>query len=473
MSMIDRRAILGGLLATPALRAMGQEPSLFQRPPIKPVPATPQLITRSGLIGKVGYALIDRRDGTPIEVGGGDVAMPPASTMKALTALYALNKLGEDFRFRTRVMLSGDTLILAGGGDPVLSTDDLASLADQLVASGQPSPARFAVWGGALPSIDEIAPAQADHLAYNPALSGMILNFNRVHLGWQSGSGGARMSLQARAAANSPRAYTISAEAADQAQLFAYRKDDRREYWTVSRAAMRRPGSRWLPVRNPELYAGDVFQTLCRAKGLVLPNPEVIADLPAATEIAGHDSPGLPILLQDMLKYSTNLTAEAIGMRASGATGLRFSAKAMQDWYQAQGLAEGFDLRDHSGLSTESRVNATGLARAICLGGKANELAALLKRNPLDVDLGVLEARGYSVMAKTGTLNFVSNLAGHLLIDGNEGACFAILCTDAPRQQASVGQERPAGVFAWTRNAKRLQRDILTGWAEKMRSGVL
>ncbi|WP_372801179.1 D-alanyl-D-alanine carboxypeptidase/D-alanyl-D-alanine endopeptidase [Paracoccus seriniphilus] len=467
MRTLGRRSLLAGFLALPASRVLAQEETLFSRPPVRPVPSTSRLIARAGAAATVGYALIDRKTGGVMDAGGADLPLPPASTMKALTALYALDRLGGDFRFRTRILRAGDTLILAGGGDPVLDTDDLAELADSLVAVGQTSPARFVVWGGALPSIEEIAPAQADYLAYNPALSGMILNFNRVHLGWRPGADGVQMSLQARAARHSPRAYTIAAQARRQARLFDYHKDDRQEFWTVSRAAVARAGSRWLPVRNPELYAGDVFQTLCRAKGLVLPRPEVISQLPAATEVVAHESPQLRELLRDMLKFSTNLTAEVIGLRASGAAGQAASADAMQGWLQEQGLGQDFLLRDHSGLSTQSRVTALGLARAVSVAKGAEELAGLLKVNPLDEDLGVNERRDFTVSGKTGTLNFVSNLTGHLKTTDGKAASFAILCTDAPRQLASVGQEMPAGVITWTRRAKQLQRDMLTGWAAR------
>lgn len=34
-------------------------------------------------------------------------------------------------------------------------------------------------------------------------------------------------------------------------------------------------GSRWLPVRHPAVYAGEVFQTLCAAQGVVLPDVAV------------------------------------------------------------------------------------------------------------------------------------------------------------------------------------------------------
>ncbi|MDN3711136.1 D-alanyl-D-alanine carboxypeptidase [Paracoccus cavernae] len=100
---------------------------------------------------------------------------------------------------------------------------------------------------------------------------------------------------------------------------------------------MGKAGSRWLPVRRPELYAGDTFQTLCRAQGLVLPSPEVIADLPAGEEIARRPSRPLRVILRDMMEYSNNLTAEIVGLAASGKPDLVQSGAAMTAWLRGQG----------------------------------------------------------------------------------------------------------------------------------------
>ncbi|MDQ1899178.1 D-alanyl-D-alanine carboxypeptidase/D-alanyl-D-alanine-endopeptidase [Paracoccus sp. WLY502] len=452
--MMHRRSLLAGLAVLPT--------ASWGRPPAKPRFTAGRVVATAGLPGVVAYARMDLPGDTLADAALAAAPMMPASTLKAVTALYALAKLGRSRSFATRVIRSGDMLVLAGGGDPVLSTDDLARLAADLAAPGQPAPARFAVWGGALPQIEEIAPPQADHLAYNPALSGMILNFNRVHLGWRQG--GTQMSLEARAASHSPRAYTVTAAPADQADLFSWRDNGNRESWSVSRSATARPGSRWLPVRKPELYAGDVFQTLCRAQGLVLPAPKVIRDLPAGEVVANHSSPPLEEILRGMLTFSTNLTAEVVGLHASGAADPAGSARAMMAWLAAQGHGADFTLADHSGLSSESRVTAQGMVRLLAGPGLSAGLPGLLKPDPLDEDLGRDPTQTGQVRAKTGTLNFVSNLAGYLTRPDGSQSAFAILAADPTRQADTSGQELPAGVLTWTRDAKRLQRDVLAIW---------
>lgn len=471
MTVLSRRGLLLGLLASGALPGALRAET---RPPRRPVaggaslviPADPEsLIARAKLNAKVAYAVIDPQSGQILAARNADVSMPPASTMKAVTALYALEKLGPAHRFTTRVHRAGDTLILAGGGDPELDTDALAALAkmtaDAEKAAGRSAPSRFEVWGGALPHIAEISPAQAIHLPYNPTISGMILNFNRVHLGWNGG----QLSLEARGARQSPRAYSVSAGIADRSRpLFTYDAAGAKENWTIARGAMGKSGSRWLPVRRPELYAGDVFQTLCRAQGLVLPSATVATNAPVGEVVAHLDSQPLLEVLKGMMEYSNNLTAEVVGLAASSKPDLASSAAEMETWLRAAGVTGDFHLRDHSGLSPASRVTAQMLARMVARQGESRGLRSLMRHIRMRDAKGKVMDSPIVVDAKTGTLNFVSNLTGYAQNAGGKPLVFAILTADEPRRAATEGQELPDGVSLWTRNSKRLQQGLIESW---------
>ena len=57
----------------------------------------------------------------------------PASTLKLLTSLAALNYLGEDFRFKTEFYLDPDqNLVIKGYGDPLLISEELKEIAKSL-----------------------------------------------------------------------------------------------------------------------------------------------------------------------------------------------------------------------------------------------------------------------------------------------------------------------------------------------------
>ncbi|MDT1063413.1 D-alanyl-D-alanine carboxypeptidase [Paracoccus sp. CPCC 101403] len=467
---LTRRGLLAGLGATvvvyPVLaRAQAQIGA------VAPVATLPEVlfdveaaVAKAKLGGEVSFAVMDAATGAVLAERHADAMMAPASTLKVVTSLYALQKLGPDHRFVTRVLRSGDDLILAGGADPLLDTDGLARLAADTAKAWQGTPPkRFLVWGGALPRRDRIAEEQDDYLPYNPAISGMILNFNRVHLGWKAG----QFMLEARGGSQSPRSYTVAVGAADRASpLFTYDGSGKKESWTMARSAMGKSGARWLPVRRPELYAGDVFQTLCRAKGLVLPTPEVQEAAPNGTEVATLSSAPLSQIIRGMLKYSTNLTAEAIGLSASGAASPQASAQQMQDWLRTILPEDHFEFHDHSGLSAQNRLTAVSLTRLLVKEGDRDGLRDLLKHIPLRDEKGQAKDSDITVLAKTGTLNFVSNLSGYAkAADGREIA-FTILTGDEPRRAANEGRELPEGVRSWTRRSKIMQQAMIEGWLD-------
>lgn len=473
-----RRRLLAGAAALGATALAGgalADPGAFLRPAPRPPRAGPgpeALLRDAQLGGEVSWLLMDVDSGAILDARAPDLLAPPASTLKAVTTLYALERLGGDFRFSTRVLVDGDRLVLEGRGDPVLDTDALAGLARQAAQAGLAPPRAFLVWPSwpevEIPRID---PTQAPWLPYNPAISGLNLNFNRVHLEWRGGASSPTMTLEARGARLSPRAYTIGIRAVPRAApLFAYDDSGAREEWTVAAGSLRQPGSRWLPVRHPARYAGDVFQTLARAEGLPLPNPEHGRPGPGAREVARHDSPPLDAIIAGMLEFSTNLTAEVLGLRASGADGLAASGAAMADWVRGQGIGGGFGFADHSGLSPGSRVSAAMMVALLAGPGRRQGLAARMHRAEAVAADGKRAAfpDAVTVRAKTGTLNFVSNLVGYVEGPTGRRMAFAILCADAARREAAMGQELPAGVSTWTTRARHLQTGLLNHWAARL-----
>ena len=117
---------------------------------------------------------------------------------KAITALFALDVLGANHRFRTRLIATGNitggviqgALILVGGGNPMLTTDDLTEIAGQLKAAGLTEvKGKFLVYDGTLPRVKTIDKDQTVHAGYSPAVSGIALNYNRIHFEWRRKSG--------------------------------------------------------------------------------------------------------------------------------------------------------------------------------------------------------------------------------------------------------------------------------------------
>ena len=510
---ITRRAALAGLGAALAAGpvagpAVAGAPARSMRPPPRAtrgarIASLDEILGRAGVSGRVAFAAADPETGAILEGRDVDGGLPPASVMKALTAGYALDRLGPVHAFATRIhatgpveggVLRGD-LILAGGGDPTLDTARLDALAAAVAGAGvRRIEGRLLTWDDALPEVRRIDPDQDAHLGYNAALSGLNLNYNRVHFSWKRNGDGYDLAFDARGGDLVPAWTGARAQVADRARpVYAYASERGRDRWSVARRALGTEGSRWLPVRAPAAYAADVLRVLAARHGVTLPAASGAAAAPAGEVIAWDVSSPLPEVIRGMLRYSTNLTAEALGLAASlrggpieadpvpaAADGRRVSPALaesggrMAGWAGARlGLSgPGVRLVDHSGLGDESRVTASGMAGAMArlcgAGGPGGGIAPLLRPFAMPDAAGELRRDGpVRVAAKTGTLNFVSALSGVATAPGGGRVAFAILCADLERREVGLasGDEIPSGARPWNARAKRLQRALIGRWA--------
>lgn len=488
-----RRSILAGLLAAVAAPLWGQANGQAKRlaPGQSPLPeprpdrgygdGAEALIRLAKLGGEAAFAVARLGAPVPLAARHADVLMPPASVAKTVTTLYALEMLGPDHRFETRVMrlgpldngqLRGD-LVLVGGGDPNLDSDRLGDLVAALAATGlRKVTGRFVVVDGAIPFRERLVPDQPDHVGYNPALSGLILNYNRVHFEWTRAGEGWTTTLEARGERFRPAVVGVEVAIVDRDQpQFTYARRDDIDRWTVARSALNDAGSRWLPVRDPAGYAASAFRELARAQGIDLPPPKFQATLPAGAEpVVSHLGEVLVKVLKSMLKFSNNLTAEVVGMTASGAGTLSGSGLVMTHWAR-RNLGVGVSLHDHSGLNSASRVSARDMLTVM---QRAKDLrhGAILEDLMRETDLADAEGAaqkpaGTRVHAKSGTMNFVSGLAGYVRGADGQALAFAIFSGDLARRQAVPiwDREDPQGSRSWVKRARRLQGKLVALWA--------
>ena len=478
--VLPRRAVLAGLLAGAAAPAFAGAPLTSLRPRLRgeaaprPVaPAAESLIRAAGLGGKVTYVVANARTGEVLEIRKPLMRMPPASVTKAMTALYALEALGPEHRFETQVLATGDVsggrldgdLVLVGSGDPTLDTDALGDLAAGLKSAGiYEVTGGLKIWANALPELPWIDPDQPDHVGYNPAISGLNLNYNRVHFEWKRGSSGYDVTLQARARKFRPEVSVARMRIEDR-RFPVYTYEDRRgiDNWTVAKGALGREGARWLPVRHPPEYVADVFETLARSHGIVVKRAERVKNRVDGRLLAKVESAPLKDVLQGMLRYSTNLTAEATGMAATRVRGHDFfdlagSATAMNGWLNAQLGCRSAAFVDHSGLGYGSRISASDMVRGLVAAHRRGDLQPILKEFKLG-EVSKAAAKTH-VRAKTGTLNFVSALAGYVSTPNDTELAFAIFTADTARRDAIKVEERerPAGARGWSRRSRTLQK---------------
>jgi D-alanyl-D-alanine carboxypeptidase/D-alanyl-D-alanine-endopeptidase (penicillin-binding protein 4) len=465
VSGVGRRGLLLGAaaaLAAPALPRLAWAAASAA--------SVESILADSGLGAVSGFAVADLDGDGLLEGHDADGGRPPASVAKIVTALYAREALGPQYRFRTRVLATGPVeggvlrgdLVLEGGGDPVLDTDGLAGLVAAIRTGGiDRVEGRFLVADGTLPFVADVARDQPEDAGYNPTISGMNLNFNRVELRWAPG--------EAPSFGAPGRKVLVPVEGIAGAVAdgpIRHRFEAGRELWSLPAARVQGSGSDWLPVRAPAAYSGEVFAGLAARAGLTLPPAAVVARAGGTVRAIGG-SPALDRVLRDMLRYSTNLTAEAVGLRASQARGaapdgVAGSAAAMSGWARERYGLAGAAFVDHSGLGDGSKV-APGEMVAVLR--RADGLAGMLRPRPVlgadrkPADLGI------EVVAKTGTLFFACGLAGYLT--GSRRLAFAVFAAD-PELRARIRPEeraRPAGSKAWAARARAQEQALLRRWA--------
>ncbi len=479
---MKRRDFLGGLIAGLPLAACAEvRPPARAGRPVR-VASASDIVGGFGIADKTGFVVMDLASGRILEQHNPNLDRPPASVTKAITSLYAGAMLGVDYRFDTTVVVTGPIidgqvqgdLYLVGSGDPHLDTDHLAELAQAVASAGVRSiSGRFYVVDTALPQIRHIDPSQPVQVGYNPSVSGLNLNFNRVYFEWKKQSGEYRVTMDARAQRHRPQVNTSVMRIVNRAApIYGYQQDGAVERWSVARGALGNEGGRWLPVRDSGAYTAAVFKALASSFGLNLPAAQKRTRVAGGTVIARQLSRPLREIQRSMLYFSTNMTAEVLGLKASLAAGhsvqnLRGSARHMARWASAQARRSSPDFFNHSGLSDKSNITAREMAALLALQNSQQGLAGLMKRVQMVTPRGdAVSVPGVEVLAKTGTLNFTRGLAGYIEGQGRQKLAFAIFAADmGARRAAPASVERPRGARSWSQNARAQEKALLYRWA--------
>ena len=319
--------------------------------------------------------------GRPVFQHNADRQLVPASVEKLVTAMAALEVLGPDFRFTTRVLSSGPDLWLVGGGDPLLATAAYAArfrnqpqvrtaledLADAVVAAGITR-----VEGRLLG--DE---ARYDTDRYPDEWPGRFVEQD------QSGP--------------------LSALTVNDAWVaFPPNPDTRVPDET--------------PAPDPARHAAEVLGALLAERGVTVAVGFGSGGVPAgAGEIAAVDSPRLGEIVGQMLRESDNQTAELVLKElavASGRPGTTADGAAV-----VADAVDGSVVVDGSGLASSNLVTCALVQEILDEAGTSSVIADGL---PVAGETGTLAERFLDsvvtgrLRAKTGTLNQVTSLAGYL-----------------------------------------------------------
>jgi D-alanyl-D-alanine carboxypeptidase/D-alanyl-D-alanine-endopeptidase (penicillin-binding protein 4) len=355
---------------------------------------------------ETGRVLYSRRGRRPVI---------PASTMKLVTAVTALQTLGPGAVFTTRLVA---TTPATGGvvtGDLVLVGDGDSTLASPSAQPGYPAPATLATL------------ARAARRAGIMRVTGRLLVDGSRYTGPTTAPGWKRTYVTEGSVA------PVTAVVADSGRT---RPDD--------------PGS---PRYNaPDLAAGRRLLDLLRKQGVTVAGGVRRGGAPrgGGTAIGTVSSPPLAALVERMLQRSDNQLAEALFRQAARKRGLpaSFTGGARAARTVLADLDVPLDqvvIHDGSGLSRLDRLTTDALAHLVrrAVDNRRPALRPVLTGLPVAGFNGTLSDRyrrppavaaAGLVRAKTGSLENVSTLAGLVLTRSGHLLAFAASADQVPKQ---------------------------------------
>jgi D-alanyl-D-alanine carboxypeptidase/D-alanyl-D-alanine-endopeptidase (penicillin-binding protein 4) len=402
------------------------EPEPEPPPPLPDGPTLKKLLQKVGrtALKDYGYAVYGY-DGVLLAAKG-DEPMVPASTTKVITALAALDVLGPQHTFATRVLSDGSGAItLVGGGDP-----GLMSAPSEVKAQAANLDTLAALTVAAL----QAAGTASVTLQYDESLFCGELYAKS----WKSKWSGYTSRVSALTVNNGKS--TVDSTGA---RALSLGKAD----------------------TDPAKAAAKVFAQKLKAAGVKVKQVRAGQADDGAAEIARVTSAPLGTIVRRMLRYSENFTAEVLARQVAIAQGkgcnFAKASAALTSWMKAKGLWQDGDKIDGgSGLSSKARLSPSTLAKAVLLALGDAKYADALDGFPVAGKSGTLskkagrfndkaEKAGIGVVhAKTGSLTGIATLAGY--VEDADGAIlvFAFMSAHAGQTSAFNWIDRSATVLA-------------------------
>ncbi|MDB5963905.1 MAG: dacB [Polaromonas sp.] len=412
-----------------------------------------------------------------------DVPMNPASVMKLVTTYSALDTLGPDFTWKTKVTLDGGlsggllngNMVVQGGGDPKLVVERLQALLSQVQASGARAVHGDIVLDRSAFAVPATDPGEFDGeplRPYNARPDALLINFKSIVMTFTPDLPRARALVRFEP----PMAGLQIAESVPLVRV-ARCGDWRAEL----RATVDNPnridflgsyssacGEKVWPsaYAEPASFAARAVEGSWRQLGGVMTGtvrdattPE-LAMLRRTGTLSGDkaaaqiESPSLPLLevVRDVNKYSNNVMAQHVfltlglhGNLGQPRAGTLESARAaLAAWWQKSLPGTTPPVMDNgSGLSRRERVSAASLAALLQHAARSPLAASLADSLPVAGVDATMRERAKSVagqaFVKTGSLRDVTAVAGYA--NGSSGARYIVV---GLINHPNAGAARPA-----------------------------
>ncbi len=331
-------ALLAVLLLTGALPSIApaRQPKALTR-------IDPAICARlDRLLGPSDGVLLAGPDGKILYEKNADAALTPASVLKIVTALFALRRLGADFRFATDFLVDEHrNLYVRGNGDPLLTSEEIEMAAGELAR-------RISAVGDVVADGSGFAPVRIPGVSrtlnpYDAPSGALCVNFNTV---------------QFRREGNE----IFSAEPQTPLTPLASR---------TARNSGLRQGRIVLPAESgaPLQYAAELFAAFLRRAGVSVAGAARPGLAPPAAQLLlrRHSPVPLDEVVRKALKYSNNYMANQLFITAGclnspGPASLENSLVAAGEFLSGELKISGIRMAEGSGISRKNRVSARSLA---------------------------------------------------------------------------------------------------------------
>lgn len=381
------------------------------------------LLKDGGLGKQRAVSVVDAATGRKLYGSRASSSAVPASTVKVATAVAALSARGDGHRIPTRAVRGKDDgeVVLVGGGDPTLLSEDLDSLAQR--TARELGAGKGAKEGEGGKDTKDAKDARDTKGAKDRKVS-LRYDVSRF-------SGPPRHPI-----GTNDNLAPVSPLMLDEGRVGGGdKKDGDPSHGPAPRSA------------DPADDAAKAFADALGDHGVDVEGEPEKAEAPdGAEELAVHRSAPLSSLVERMLTYSDNDIAEALARQTALATGRPASfegaGKAVHARLDKLGLPlKGARFADGSGLSRDDKVSPELLTGLLVHAADPDnpELRPVLTGMPVARFTGTLDSRydgekrkqgAGLVRAKTGTLTGVSTLAGTVVDADGRMLAFAFMASD-------------------------------------------
>lgn len=396
----------------------------------------------------IGLCVLDAKGTLQVAVNA-DTAFIPASSLKTVTTATALEVLGSDFRFETRLLAKAppregvleSDLVLRGGGDPLLSLNDLAAWAAELQRQGLRRIQGRVLGDGSLFT----GSLFDDHWSwgdigngYGSPVAGLNLEHNRYTAVFAPGSAEGQPAQLVEIVPEVPgvewinEVRTGAAESGDGVMIHGGERTVRlhlRGTVPADRPQFRVSGA----VPDPETFAAHHLRAALLAAGIEVTGAAGGAEAPLA-EVAHvlhqHISPPLHELIVRIHATSDNHETECL-FRQLGLQDRMAPEQVVREHWRARGL-------EFRGLRLE---DGCGLARADCIRPRdLAELQRLAASGPQGeiYRASLVALRDGAVLAKGGAMSGVRSLTGLARSASGETFFFALILNHATSGAAAT-----------------------------------